>query len=349
MRTGLWNQAAARGFETLLQSCDPEHTVIHLHGWTKALSSSIVRVALNGRFRVVLTLHDYFAACPVGTFYQAPQERICHLKPMSAACISLNCDARNYAHKLFRVGRQWVQLHAASLPSGVQDFISISSLSDDVLRPYLPAGSRVHKVNNFTNIPKSDPVDVGSNQLFAYSGRFSAEKGVEQFAETATRAGIQALFIGDGPLREAVKQAAPEAEFTGWLSAEDARMQLRRARALVFPSLWYETQGLVVAEAAAMGIPAIVPDTCAAREWVINGVTGLWFTGGNSASLEQAIRRLKGDPEFAATLGENAYTRYWKDPSTVERHCDELEALYEDILDGAKTPQRHRNPQLTLS
>lgn len=332
LTSGIWNNSAARQFRSLLESCDPDHTVIHLHGWTKALSTSVVSAALEMRFPLVLTLHDFFAACPVGTFYQAQQQQICHLKPMSAACISLNCDARNYGHKLWRVGRQWVQLHAGSLPSGIRDFIAISALSDQVLRPYLPAGSQVHRVANFTSIPKADPAQVASNHRFVYSGRFSAEKGVQQFAQAGTAAGVGMLFIGDGPLRDTVEQAAPQAEFTGWLSAQNAREALRRARALVFPSLWYETQGLVVAEAAAMGIPAIVPDTSAAREWVADGETGLWFTGGDTASLQRCIQRLHEDPQFAAKLGENAYSKYWNNPSTVQRHCDELEALYATVV-----------------
>ncbi len=65
------------------------------------------------------------------------------------------------------------------------------------------------------------------------------------------------MFIGDGPLRPI---EATGARVTGWLSAEDVQRELEHARCLVFPSLWYETYGLVVNEAAARGIPAIVSD-----------------------------------------------------------------------------------------
>ena len=335
---GIWNAAAARRFRSLLAGVDRKHTVVHIHGWTKALSASVVRSALDQRFRVVLTLHDYFAACPTGTFFQFPQSRICPLQPMSSACISLNCDARHYSHKLWRVGRQWVQLHAGFLPAGVRDFVSISDLSEKVLKPFLPAGSHIHRVRNFTDVAKAPPVRVEQNALFAYSGRFSAEKGVQLFAQAAATAKIGALFIGDGPLLGEVRRIAPEAEITGWLSPARARHELRRARALVFPSLWYETQGLVVAEAAAMGIPAIVPDTCAAREWVSDGETGLWFKGGDASSLEQRLRQLADDPQLAARLGSNAYLRYWQRPATIQAHCNGLQAVYASMLrpDSAK-------------
>ena len=39
----IWNRDAARGMRALLDTLDPADTVVHLHSWTKALSSSVVR------------------------------------------------------------------------------------------------------------------------------------------------------------------------------------------------------------------------------------------------------------------------------------------------------------------
>ena len=329
---GFWNRTAELRMRALLSTCDPRSTILHLHGWTKALSASIVRVALDLRFRLVVTLHDYFAACPAGTFFQYPQRKICNLRPLSAECLGLNCDVRSYGHKLWRVGRTWTQNQIGQLPSGVRDFISISTLSEQVLRPFLPDGARLHRVSNFIEVPQASAIDIGTNTAFVYSGRFSAEKGARLFAEAAVRTGVDAVFIGDGPLRAEIEQLAPHAEITGWLDGDAAVAALGRARALVFPSLWYETQGLVVAEAAAKGVPCIVPDTCAAREWVEDGFTGLWFTGGDVKSLEQRLSLLRDQPRMAVELGANAYRRYWKDPPTLARHCGALEKVYDEML-----------------
>jgi glycosyltransferase involved in cell wall biosynthesis len=57
---------------------------------------------------------------------------------------------------------------------------------------------------------------------------------------------------------------------------------LQKARALVLPSLLYETQGLVVNEAAAPGICFTIPDRCVAQGMVENGRTGLRFRGERS-------------------------------------------------------------------
>ena len=78
--------------------------------------------------------------------------------------------------------------------------------------------------------------------------------------------GIIPTFVGDGPLAAELRAKYPDARMLGWQKPEDARAAIRNARALVFPSLWYEGQPLTVLEAKALGTPVIVSDGCAGRE-----------------------------------------------------------------------------------
>jgi glycosyltransferase involved in cell wall biosynthesis len=80
-----------------------------------------------------------------------------------------------------------------------------------------------------------------------------------------------------------------------------------------------------------MGIPAIVPSTCAAREVVEHGVTGLWFQSGDAADLERCMRRML-DADFARQLGRAAHRRFWQLPPTLDEHAGKLEAIYKSIL-----------------
>ncbi|MNC69194.1 Glycosyl transferases group 1 [compost metagenome] len=93
---------------------------------------------------------------------------------------------------------------------------------------------------------------------------------------------------------------------------------------------------MVVAEAAALGVPCIVSDSCAGRDFVDNGNTGLWFNGGNRDSLANAISRLKNDPVFAKKLGETAYSKYWKSPPNVAAHVQALTECYNAIISKNK-------------
>lgn len=332
---GFWNRNAANRLCEMLAGLSPADTVVHLHTWTKALSSSVVRAATSLGFRIVLTLHDYFSVCPTGSFFIHPTKQLCSLRPMSAACISTNCDSRNYGHKLWRVGRQWVQNHPGRLPDGIREFISISDLSQQLIAPLLPPKVHLHRVSNFIDMEQSKPADVEAFSTFSFAGRLSPEKGPGLLAECARMLNLEVRFIGGGPLQDELMRVGPSISVTGWLPPLEARDFIRRSRALVFPSLWYETQGLVVAEAAAMGVPVIVPSTSAAREWVEDGVTGLIFQGGNVHDLALKVACLRDNPAFAHDLGREAYDRYWQRPATLLRHCEALEETYRQMLGSA--------------
>ncbi len=329
---GLWNNSAAEVFLEATVDWPPRETVVHLHTWTKAISSSVVRAALDAGYPVVLTMHDYFSACPTGSFFLHPTQSLCSLRAMSAACIGTQCDSRGYSHKLWRVGRQWTQQHHGHLPSGLRDFISISDTSETLLRPYLPEEARVHRVTNPIALTAEKQATPHLHEIFSFVGRLSPEKGARLLAEAASESGLRVRFIGDGIERAMLGSALPDAEFTGWLSEAAAMESMRQSRALVLPSLWYETQGLVVAEAAAMGLPAIVSSKSAAREWVKDGVTGLLFRHGDAHDLAEKMTYLAEKPDVAMRMGIAAGAEYWQNPSTVERHCEQLEAVYRTML-----------------
>jgi hypothetical protein len=86
----IWNPRASAEMSKLLNSLDPSKTVVHLHSWPKAISSSIVPAVLVHGAGLVVTVHDYFLACPNGGFYNWNSEKICHLKPLSFACMRTN-------------------------------------------------------------------------------------------------------------------------------------------------------------------------------------------------------------------------------------------------------------------
>jgi glycosyltransferase involved in cell wall biosynthesis len=333
MIQGIWNFPARQKMEELLNSLDPKHTIIHVHGWSKALSSSVVQIALQKNFKVVVTLHDYFIACPTGIFFNHPKQEICTLTPMGRECVRENCDTRNYVHKIWRVSRQFVQYKYGMLPRGLKHFIVYSQLSRSVLEPFIPEDATIHTVENPILIEKSAPASILNNTSFTFLGRLVKEKGVGLLAEAAHRLQVKATFVGDGDCRDAILKLNPNAEMTGWIQPQETVHYLKHARALVLPSLWYETQGLVVVEASALGIPAIVPDTCAAREKVVDGVTGLWFKGGSAEDLIQKMAILQ-DPEIAARMGLAAYEHYWADPLTPERHVENLQHVYAQMLQG---------------
>lgn len=323
----LWNGAAANRLAALLAGCDAAHTIVHVHGWSKALSPSIGWALKRARLPIVHTLHEYFLACPNGGFYDYGAARNCGRAAMSAGCILHNCDSRGYHRKLMRVGRHALMRHASGLVDTARHVITISRLQREVVAPYLPRAT-FHEVGNPIDVTDLGPKGDAAPGDFIFVGRLSAEKGARYFAQAARRASVLPVFIGDGPERAALARDFPEARFTGWLGPDAVRAAMRDARALVFPSVWYEGQPLTVYESLALGAPVIVSDLCAGREAVVDGENGFWFRSADAPSLAEAMGRLMDDG-MARRMSDAAYACYWASPLTLDRHLDGVAAVYD--------------------
>lgn len=276
---GIYNLKAKKEFKKLLKSLDNETTIVHVHGWTKALSSSIFDIAFKMKFKVVLTLHDYFTACPNGGYFDYKQNKICHLKPLSFKCIKCNCDSRNYGFKFYRVIRQFVQNKIVKLNDRLENVITISEFSENILKPTLGKNTKITRIYNPIDMDKNvEEIDPAKNDYYLYVGRVSKEKGVDLFCQAITELGYKGIVVGDGDEKEKLQKQFPNIEFTGWKNKDEVKQYMKGARALIFPSRWYEAAPLTNLEALHIGIPSIVSDNCAAKEFSNkSNLTGLSF------------------------------------------------------------------------
>ena len=250
---------------------------------------------------------------------------------MSLACVSRNCDSRNYPQKLWRCARHVAMRGVASLPEAFPDYILISKFQRDVVAGRLPTAARLHEVSNPVDAVDLGPKDDPTSGEFVFVGRIAREKGPLLFAEACRRAGVPPVFVGDGPIAGELAAAYPEARILGWKPKAEVLGFMRSARALVFPSLWYEGQPLTVMEAKAMRTPVVVSDGCAGREEIEDGVAGLWFKNGDPDALAGALTRLKDDGLVTA-LSHGAYRAFWSNPPSLTRHIDGILAVYRQAM-----------------
>lgn len=339
---GIWNREAGTRLFDLLARCPRGDTIVHIHQWTKALSPSVFHAAAALCMPIAVTLHDYFLSCPNGAHFVFPRLSPCTCRPMSAACLATHCDSRGRVYKLVRVVRQAVTDRTIR-QIGPLNVIHVSRFARYVIQRYLPSNIRHFTVPNPVDVLRHAPIDVRANRAFLYLGRLTPEKGSELFARSAAEAGVASLFVGAGSSEERIRQLNPNAEISGWVPPEAIEKVMSRARALVFPSLWQETSGLVALEALSRGLPVIASTRTAPAEVIENGIDGLLFDPEQEGSLGKALAAL-ADGDVAARMGEAAFSRYWASPHTVEKHVDALLQVYEDIL-----ALRHRGDGVSAS
>lgn len=275
---GIYNRSARQEMEKLLKEYDPKDTVIHMHGWSKVLSSSIFIPIKRMGFKVLVTMHDYFLQCPNGCCYDFQKKEICERKAMRVDCVLCNCDKRSYIYKLYRIIRQIGMLR---LVNGTELYIAfISKFNKNVSEKRIPVHYKKMMILNPINVKLQTIVPASDNKKYLYIGRLSYEKGIDFFCEGITKAGVSGIVIGSGDRLEDLKNKYPKIEFVGWKQQTEMKEYILQARALVFPSVWYEGAPLTIPEV--MGgycLPCIVSDCSAGRDYIEQDYNGLIYSG----------------------------------------------------------------------
>ncbi|MEI6030933.1 MAG: glycosyltransferase [Synechococcaceae cyanobacterium ELA739] len=125
---------------------------------------------------------------------------------------------------------------------------------------------------------------------------------------------VHLLIVGSGELEELcrafVNRHQLPVSFAGFLNQGRIAEAYRAADCLVLPSDAGETWGLVVNEAMACGLPALVSYLVGCAEDLVEpGLTGEVFPCGNTIALAAAMTRIAADPERSRSMGRNACER----------------------------------------
>lgn len=308
---------------------DKKTTIIHIHGWTKALSSSVFDIAFKMKFKVVLTLHDYFTACPNGGYFNYQTNEICHLNPMSWKCIKCNCDSRNYSFKIYRVIRQFVQNKIVKLNKKLQYAISISNLSEDILKSMFKKNIKIKRINNPIDIIENTRTEISNNDYYLFVGRISKEKGIELFCEAIKYLKLKGIAIGDGKMLDQIRSKYSEINFLGWQNSYSVKKYMEGAKALIFPSQWYEGAPLTTIEAMSIGLPCIVSTKCSAKELIKDNVNGLLFDG-TQKDLENTILKYESKIDLQE-MSKCAYKEFCNTENQNEQYVKNLIDYYREI------------------
>ena len=327
--SGLYNPRARDLIEGWIRRNDGPNVVYHVHGWSKILSPSVLAALKSVADRTVLSAHDFFLACPNGAYQNFRTGRPCPLTPMGAACITTQCDRRNYGHKLWRVGRQSLvnRLKRNSLPHA--PILAIH----DAMVPYLERGgidpSAVVALRNPVVPFTSKRILAEANKDILFVGRLDPEKGPDLVAEAARQAGVPLRIVGDGPMREALERRYPEVRFEGWTGRAELAKFAAQARFLAMPSRYPEPFGLVAVEALWSGLPVILTENAFLAGEITNLSVGVSCDTSDARRFALHLKALADNDVLVAGMSRRAFSSTAALASTPARWIDALVSIYE--------------------
>jgi glycosyltransferase involved in cell wall biosynthesis len=185
----------------------------------------------------------------------------------------------------------------------------------------------------------------GIDVVLVSLGRVAPEKSVavlvDAFAVAARhRPRLRLLLVGGGPAEAEVMARADSAgmggrvHVTGRLPRDDAIGLVKACDIFVFASQT-ETQGLVLAEALAAGLPIAAVDGPGVTETVRPGIDGIVVPAdppdGRVERLAEAIGTLAGDRRLRERVATQA--RQGAERFAAARRVAEVAELYAEVLD----------------
>ena len=176
--------------------------------------------------------------------------------------------------------------------------------------------------------------------LLLHTGRLDSDKKVDQVIRSASPALRESeahlVIVGDGCQKQSLVQLCRDlgienrVHFLGFVSVEDGLPEIYRSADIFLTVSEIETQGLVLLEAAASGLPIVAVNATCIPEIVHDGVNGFLAASGDSATFSDAIVTLLNDPECARRMG--AEGRILAGKHDFGNTCALHEKLYLDVV-----------------
>ncbi len=267
-------------------------------------------------------------------------------------------DYRHYLGPLASPGGALVADHPRRFWRGCAAVVAPGSeLADEIrndlgglLRPavvMIPTGLEVAAIRA---LPAIDPRPLAGwpsdAQVIASLGRLAPEKSVEllveAFATVVTGSpSARLLLVGGGPSEERLRRRAAEPDLAGRVHLAGRRpraeaLALVKGADLFVSASRTETQGLVLAEALAAGLPVVALEGPGVADSVRDGVDGLVVpaepAGERRDRLAAALQELIQQPGRRSSMAAAAVTG--ADRFSVAARIGSMVALYRELLAG---------------
>lgn len=329
----IYSFEARRRLSALLREERPD--IAHLHNIHHQLSPSILHALRRHGVPVVMTLHDYKVVCPAYNLFV--RGRLCEKcrDGHYYQCFFRRCTKGSFPKSLVNMIEMYLHQDILKTQRLVDLYLSPSRfLRDKVAEMGFRAKTIV--LPNGLDLERYDPGAGPGEERVVYFGRLSQEKGLHTLISALAKTGIRCSIIGRGPLEDELRErcrreSLDRITFRGHLAPSDLVPEIRQARGVVVPSLWYENNPYTVLESFALARPVIASRIGGLPELVVDGRTGWTVTPGSASELGGRMADLLAAPAVAARMGREA-RRHVEAANDAEAYYRGLMNAYDRVL-----------------
>ena len=331
-----WSQRTYEEISKILIDKKPD--IAHFHNTFPLISPSAYYACQKFNIPVVQLLNNYRLICPGGFLFR--DDKVCEdcISKSLMESVKNRCYKNSYLLssslammiKFHRIKNTWF--------SHVNKYISLSEFSKN---KYVEAGFKANQIFVKSNFIEKDPLKRNKyDNHVLFFGRLSREKGPHIFikaAENLINTKIKFRIIGNGPMDKelnnyVLKKKITNVEFVNHISNSDIFNQIKSAKFVVIPMMWYEFLPRVLIETLACGVPIITSDIGVMANIVRNQINGLHFKVGDHKDLSKKIIKLFNDDLLVDKISKNNRDLYLSE-YTKEKNYQKLINIYNEVLD----------------
>lgn len=277
--------------------------VVHAHGW---IFHSAAEAAGSDGIPLVATLHDYGLVCARRTLFRDGRQTC---TTIGRGCVS--CAWGMYGVKAPPL--VWMVSAGAHRTARVARFLAVS---DEVARAHRGTceDAALETVPNFIPGPPEGPADhpqLPRRPFILYLGALLPEKGVDVLLQAWSQIqepSHELVLVGRAHPGHHVDDE--RATVIRDASRELVAAALRRASALVAPSIWPDPCPTVAMEAMACARPVVATDVGGLRDIVVDEETGLLVPPADAGRLQEALERVMNQPASMQRMGAAGRARF---------------------------------------
>lgn len=311
--------------------------IAHLNIFYGKLTSSILKVLVDKKIPIVQTLHEYKLVCP--TYKMSCNGEVCGAckgnKFFNAAI--KRCNRKSFVRSFVSSIESYFSLIFGS-QSKIDRFICVSDFQKNKIIDMGIDEKKLMTVHNFLPLYKLNKTPIKENgDFFLYLGRVEVEKGILVFMELAKRRpNMKFVVVGDGgyllqAIDKKLKEKIDNIEFVGKIESDKVDEYLQRAIALVVPSLWMETFGLVILEAFNYAKPVIASRQGGMTEIIMDKENGFLCDVGDADSFLKAVDYIYSNNDVGRKMGECGYARV-REVFSEECFYHNIIKIYEEVF-----------------
>jgi len=327
-----WSKESYTEITDLIAKEKPD--ICHVHNYMPLISPAVFYACRNNNVPVIQTLHNYRMLC--SNAYLFREGKVCEecLGKSLYHSVKYGCY-RNSRIQTYALARM-IETHKQRETWGkvIDGYIC---LTDFAKAKFIEGGLPEDKLfikPNFLSETKLNNCE--KNKYFFFIGRLDNTKGISTLINSFKEIeNIQIKVAGDGPLKKLLKKTYTNIEYLGQQNRNKILEFLGSSIALIFPSVWYETFGLVAIEAFACGKPVITSNLGTMSELIEDGKTGLLFEPGNAKDLAEKIKWAYEHKAEMKQMGLNA-RKVYEDKYTPENNYKMLMDIYNTVIDRKK-------------